>query len=88
MSLFVLLIPGTPFPQPCPNGTYQSEIGKVADTDCVACDPGYYCLTTGSANVTDLCDPGYYCSSGAAISNPTGKKFYQLFLGWEESSVG
>ena len=63
---------GTPTPQDCPKGTYQPELAKENPSDCVDCEPGYYCLTTGSPNVTDLCMPGYYCIRGAEDPNPTG----------------
>ena len=57
-------------PIPCPIGTYNNQTGRTVDTQCTACDPGYYCDTEGKNNVTGLCDPGYYCVSRAVSSAP------------------
>ena len=48
-------------------------VGKSLITDCVPCEPGYYCLTSGQSNVTAQCQEGYYCTRGAMDPNPTGK---------------
>ena len=63
---------GTPIPVPCDRGTYQPLEQRATEGDCIECEPGYYCLYSGRANVTDQCDEGYYCTRGAEVSNPTG----------------
>ena len=48
---------------PCLPGTYRTEYGGTASSDCGACPPGSYCPT---ASVTPLlCPRGYYCVAGA-----------------------
>ena len=41
-------------------------------SDCVPCDPGYYCHQPAQTNTTGLCYGGYYCSGGASAPNPNG----------------
>ena len=67
---------GTPTPQPCDRGSYQPLEQRTSDSDCIDCEPGYYCLYAGRPNVTDQCNEGYYCIRGADDPNPTGKLFF------------
>nr|XP_006821768.1 PREDICTED: multiple epidermal growth factor-like domains protein 10-like [Saccoglossus kowalevskii] len=62
---------GTPTPVDCGAGYRQPQEGMDDISDCLPCDGGYYCLTSGQPNVTDQCDEGYFCSSAAYIANPT-----------------
>ncbi|KAI0235934.1 hypothetical protein LSAT2_013520, partial [Lamellibrachia satsuma] len=48
----------------CRGDIYLTCPGKQSSSDCVPCEPGYYCLTTGQHNVTAQCMEGYYCSQG------------------------
>ncbi len=54
-------------------------VGKVSVSDCVPCDPGFYCLTAGSSNVTAKCLPGYYCINAASDPNPNGEHNYHAY---------
>ncbi|XP_033646870.1 uncharacterized protein LOC117306372 isoform X1 [Asterias rubens] len=61
---------GTPVPVPCVPGTYNPDVGKDDQSDCKACDGGYYCQYDGQPNVTAMCNEGFYCSGNASIPNP------------------
>ena len=54
----------------CPNGTYGDRTGLSSPDDCVQCDGGMYCGSTGLSAPTGPCDPGFYCDLGASKSNP------------------
>ncbi|XP_074536526.1 uncharacterized protein LOC141798463 [Halichoeres trimaculatus] len=54
---------GTPFPVPCPLGTFSSETGSTHQENCATCTPGYYCPVEGAVQPT-LCPVGYYCPAG------------------------
>jgi len=62
---------GTPLPIKCSKGTYNPYRGKKNQGDCLPCDPGKYCETTGLISATGPCDPGYFCLTKASRSNPT-----------------
>lgn len=34
---------GTPFPIPCPAGTFSSDVGNSHQNSCTICPPGHYC---------------------------------------------
>ena len=38
----------------CPRGTYNPDIGKSALSDCLPCDPGYYCADTNLTATTGM----------------------------------
>eukprot|EP00466_Bigelowiella_natans_P015235 jgi/Bigna1/85198/estExt_fgenesh1_pg.C_20409 len=57
---------------PCPNGTYLTDTGKGAVTDCVKCERGSYCGSTGLTEPTGVCEAGYYCNRGASTPTPPG----------------
>ena len=46
-------------------------LGKQSFADCVPCDPGFYCQTSGLSNVTGECFAGYYCVEGSDSPTPT-----------------
>ena len=48
-----------------------SITGLTAESDCSACDPGYYCPGYGNTAATLNCSAGYYCSSGSSMAQPT-----------------
>ena len=52
---------------------YNVFAGAQTVSECIACDPGYYCLYPGWSNVTMECMAGYYCTREAEFPNPTGK---------------
>ena len=62
---------GTPYPLPCPEGTYNPFAGAASNASCLACPAGAYCLANASAP-TGLCPPGFFCpgSVGAASCVP------------------
>ena len=47
--------------------------GMDEESDCVACDGGYYCAYAGQPNVTAECSEGYYCAGNASRHDPDGK---------------
>lgn len=61
---------GYRYTYPCPIGTYNPSTGKSAQTDCINCDAGKYCLDVGLTAVSGSCSAGYYCTTGAVVPNP------------------
>ncbi|XP_038155551.1 uncharacterized protein LOC119792815 [Cyprinodon tularosa] len=59
--------PGTMFPTQykCPVGTWSSQSGLEAETECQPCPRGWYCLA-GSAAPSGRCNSGHYCPEGTA----------------------
>ena len=57
-------------PERCPNGTFSSE-GAQNQSECTACDEGYYCLQ-GSTQKLD-CPIGHYCTNGTELPEPCPK---------------
>nr|XP_006821767.1 PREDICTED: uncharacterized protein LOC100369099 [Saccoglossus kowalevskii] len=57
---------------PCPGGTYNAELGKVREEDCVDCQGGTYC-PSGSASER-ICPKGKYCPGATAgpVDCPAG----------------
>ncbi|KAG8141531.1 hypothetical protein E2320_007142, partial [Naja naja] len=55
---------------PCPQGTYNPNIGISNLSLCLPCTPGHYCGFPGQAQVTGPCSAGYYCMAGASIPTP------------------
>ena len=58
---------------PCPAGTYNPNANAFSSSQCIGCDPGYYCTGTArtAVNTALKCAAGYYCLGGAATSSPT-----------------
>ena len=57
-------------PEPCRNGTYGDSDNLEAESECRACDPGYFCNETAATAVTGECYSGYYCPDGQTVPNP------------------
>ncbi|KAM8904697.1 uncharacterized protein AB9W97_008232 isoform 6-T6 [Spinachia spinachia] len=57
--------PGTMFPTQykCPVGTWSSQSGLEAESQCQPCPPGWYCLA-GSGAPSGRCNSGHYCPEG------------------------
>ena len=56
---------GSPLPTRCPAGTYYSDFGATAQSDCKTCPAGFYC-PSGSVS------PGIICPAGRACPGGTG----------------
>ena len=57
---------GTIHPKPCPVGTYGTDPGYAAATECRVCPATYYCDEVGLTlqiiqSRNKICDAGYYC---------------------------
>lgn len=63
------LFTGTETATKCPVGTYRSQTGGVALSDCVSCTAGSYCQTQGLTAATGPCAERYYCPDVAQISD-------------------
>ena len=55
-----------PFPQQCPNGTFNAEYGLKQVSECQDCTPGYYCVPEGLEQPAGTCPGGHYCPKGTA----------------------
>ena len=55
----------------CPLGTYSNATGLQSVFECVPCDAGMFCGTTGLTQPTGLCSAGHYCTQGNYQSDPT-----------------
>lgn len=53
-----------PWPVPCPNGTFNGEVGMKQVSDCQKCPPGQYCIPEGLSEPAGDCPGGYYCPLG------------------------
>ena len=51
----------TPYPEPCPNGTWSNETGLMEVGECRGCTPGFYCDGFALIEPTGPCREGYYC---------------------------
>jgi hypothetical protein len=56
---------GSAQPMPCPAGTYNPSEGKVTLSDCISCDVGHFCNSSGLAAPTGVCPAGFVCVGGA-----------------------
>ncbi len=56
---------GTPRELPCPPGTYNPIEGQSSLTDCLSCNPGFYCLENATLP-TGPCQPGFYCPTNVS----------------------
>ena len=64
-------VEGTAAPVGCPEGTYRSSVGAARESDCSACEPGYYCKGTGLTASTTKCSGGWYCVGGNKSPTPS-----------------
>ena len=55
---------------PCPIGTYNPFTNANSLSQCILCDPGYYCAGTGLSAKTGQCNAGYYCTLGSPTNTP------------------
>lgn len=56
---------GSATPTPCIMGYYSKSAGAKSNSDCVPCDPGYFCAGSSSTAASEKCSAGYYCIGGA-----------------------
>lgn len=65
----------TAYPMACPPGTYNSQTGQDALSDCVTTEAGMYSIAA-STLPTGQCNPGHYCPAGSSgpnqVSCPAG----------------
>ena len=61
---------GTTTPFKCPPGTYNNKTRAPEPSDCISCEPGYYCEGYGLTSPTDRCEGGWYCTRGAYTKRP------------------
>ena len=61
----------TTHPIQCPVGSYGNSTFMKSADDCILCDLGRYCATTGLLKPSGKCDPGYYCLRGSPVRNPS-----------------
>lgn len=54
---------------PCPIGTYSNSTSLENITQCIQCDPGYYCETANILEPTGQCFAGFYCELGSISPN-------------------
>ena len=64
-----------PYDYPCDKGYYNNQTGRGSVSDCLPCDPGTYCDSSGLSTPTGKCAPGWYCSRAAWASKPTEVQF-------------
>ena len=64
---------GTPSPAKCPPGTYRNSTGAASESECLDCNPGWYCEGYGNEEPTAQCAAGYYCPQGSRsnVSQPS-----------------
>lgn len=56
---------GTFIPIACPIGTYSATLGAIAQTTCISCPAGSFCLHRGQTTIGSNCNPGYFCNLGS-----------------------
>ena len=55
---------------PCPAGQYNPRMGRTSPVDCLVCDPGSYCPSSGLGAPAGLCQAGYFCSISSTTDTP------------------
>ena len=70
----------SPYPSPCPPGTYNPSRGKHNVTECLDCSPGSFCGLYNLTMPSGACDAGFYCTKGSNTSSP-GSMFFNPFTG-------
>ena len=58
--------------QPCPRGTFSSDVRLSSDVQCRPCSGGYFCESEAAVDVTGVCAAGYYCEIGVDTATPEG----------------
>ena len=61
---------GTTAPTPCGVGKYLPTLGGAKANDCLSCEAGMWCGSSGLAAVSGPCDGGYYCPGLTQITEP------------------
>ena len=62
---------GSATPADCPISTFMNTTGASSQSECMPCNPGYYCDTTGLEAPFLECNAGYYCPLGQHVPNPS-----------------
>ena len=55
---------GSASPTACANGTFNPSLGAVSVTQCLACQEGFFCNSTGLTVPLFPCTAGFYCPNG------------------------
>ncbi|CUE73353.1 membrane-associated protein, putative [Bodo saltans] len=63
---------GSPFPTPCPAGTYSNDLQATSRASCVLCPEGYFCPSGTSSFAVNPCPPGFYCPPGTGSGFENG----------------
>ncbi|KAK5868621.1 hypothetical protein PBY51_009620 [Eleginops maclovinus] len=75
---------GTMFPtqHKCPVGTWSVHGGLEAESECLPCPQGWYCLA-GSSSPSGRCSSGHYCPDGTAYGTqfPCPAGTYSIHIG-------
>lgn len=58
---------------PCDRGYYNNYTGKGSVDDCIPCEPGMFCGTSGLTYPSGPCAPGWYCARAAWSERPTAE---------------
>ena len=69
---------GTLYPEPCPNGTYSNSERNTNLSNCLSCDPKYFCSQNGLTAPDGNCSAGFYCPGGdtKGDSNPCDAGYF------------
>jgi hypothetical protein len=85
---------GTPFPQPCPAGTFTTATNLNDPSQCTNCDDNVFCPFLGNRLGNELgfpCEPGHACAAGTATpyANPCPPGYHSdsLFLTTADTST-
>ena len=52
---------GSGEPEPCDEGNYQPNQGASSSSECLSCEAGEICTTTGLTLPNGNCSAGFYC---------------------------
>ena len=69
----------------CPKGTYRSDTGGKAATDCADCPPGYYCPSVATTSPT-ICPEKNYCPAATITPLLCPSGTYNAVTGLKASS--
>ena len=59
----------------CPEGTYNNGTGLSSAAECIKCDAGKYCPSTGLIEPHDDCSAGYFCVLESIEPTPDGQVY-------------